>query len=100
MGCLVWPATTALASPGPTPLPVTATIPAAKDTPYPGTMKIAVDTTDTARRIYKIREELPVAAGDVTLLLPRWIPGTHAPEGTIDRIAGLVVTANGKRVEW
>ncbi len=90
----------ALASPGPQPLAVTSTIPAAKDVPYPGTLKIAVDTTDTARHVYKVREELPVAAGDVTLLYPRWIPGAHAPEGTIDRLAGLVITANGKRLDW
>jgi len=91
---------TALASPGPQPLSVTSAIPAAKDVPYPGTLKIAVDATDTARHVYKVREELPVAAGDVTLLYPRWIPGAHAPEGTIDRLAGLVITANGKRLDW
>ena len=97
---LMFLAGTALASPGPQPLPVTSDIPAAKDVPCPGTMKIAVDTTDTARHVYKVREEIPVAAGNVTLLYPRWIPGTHAPEGTIDRFAGLVITANGKRLDW
>lgn len=91
---------TAIASPGPQPVPQPAPRPAPKDIPYPGTMKIAVDTTDVAHHIYKVREEIPVAAGEVTLLYPRWIPGAHAPEGTIDRFAGLVITQNGKRLEW
>ncbi|HEV7554056.1 MAG TPA: hypothetical protein VGO00_01310, partial [Kofleriaceae bacterium] len=89
------------ASPGPVPLAATSTLPAAKDVPYPGTLKLAVDLTDTVRRVVKIHEEIPVAAaGDVVLFYPRWLPGTHAPEGPIDRLAGLVVQARGARVAW
>jgi predicted metalloprotease with PDZ domain len=93
-------ASTVLASPGPQPAAQPPAVPAAKDTPYPGTMKIFVDTTDTAHHIYRVREEIPVTAGDVTLFYPRWIPGAHAPEGTIDRFAGLTITAGGRRLEW
>src|ERR1039458_5978999 len=32
---------------------------------------------------------------ETVLLYPKWLPGTHAPEGPIDRIAGLRITASG-----
>jgi predicted metalloprotease with PDZ domain len=93
-------ATTVEASPGPTPLAASSTIPAAKDTPYPGTLTLAVDTRDLAHRIYKVHEQIPVTAGDAVLFYPRWLPGTHAPEGPIDRFAELSVTARGARLAW
>jgi len=91
----------AQASPGPQPLPLPPPLPAPRDEAYPGTLKLAVDATDIDRRIYKVHEDIPVsAAGDLVLTYPRWLPGTHAPEGSIDRFAGLVVQAGGKRLEW
>ena len=42
----------------------------------------------------------PVRGGAVTLLYPKWIPGKHWGAGRIDSLAGLIVTANGKRLEW
>ena len=91
----------ASASPGPQPLKPAAPIPAPRDEAYPGTIKLAVDATDIDHRIYKVHEEIPVAgAGDLVLLYPRWLPGTHAPEGTIDRLAALVVHAGPARLEW
>jgi predicted metalloprotease with PDZ domain len=100
VACLLALCAVSDASPGPVPLAATSTIPPAKDVPYPGTLKLAVDLTDTVRRVVKVREEIPVAAGDVVLFYPRWLPGTHAPEGPIDRLAGLVVTTRGARIAW
>ena len=37
---------------------------------------------------------------DTVLLYPKWLPGAHAPEGAIDRVAGLRITANGAAVPW
>lgn len=88
------------ASPGPTPLPATSTIPQPKDVPYPGTVKLAVDTTDITRRVFKIHEDIPVASGDVVLFYPRWRAGSHAPKGPLDRFAGLVVQARGASIPW
>ena len=93
-------ASTVQASPGPTPLATPSTIAPPKDTPYPGTIALTVDTTDVAHRIYKVHEEIPVAAGDVVLFYPRWLPGTHSPAGPIDRFAGLSISARGARLEW
>jgi predicted metalloprotease with PDZ domain len=84
----------------PTKPPIVDTIPAAKDVPYPGTIQLAVDATDTARRIFRISETIPVAAGPLTLLYPAWLPGAHAPQGEIDKIAGLTITANGQSLPW
>jgi predicted metalloprotease with PDZ domain len=65
-----------------------------------GVLKISVDATDVAHRIFNVHERVPAAAGPLTLLYPQWIPGTHAPSGPIDKLAGLVITANGQVLPW
>ncbi|GAP65208.1 glycyl aminopeptidase [Mizugakiibacter sediminis] len=77
-----------------------AAVPAPADTPYPGTLKLAVDASDVARRIFRVREEIPVQPGPLTLLYPQWIPGNHSPTGPLDKFAGLVVSADGKPLPW
>lgn len=89
---LLWTTTQASAQTSQTPAP--------KDVDYPGTVKLEVDATDTLRRVFRVRETIPVQAGPVTLLYPEWIPGNHRPSGQIEKLAGLVITANGKRLEW
>jgi len=71
-----------------------------EDRPYPGVIRLAVDATDVTRHIFRVRENIPVASGPLTLLYPKWVPGTHAPTGRIDNLAGLVIRADGQRVEW
>jgi predicted metalloprotease with PDZ domain len=71
-----------------------------RDTPYPGTIGIDVDATDTAQGIFRVREIIPVRRGELTLLYPQWIPGNHSPSGPIDMLAGLTVTADGQRLRW
>jgi predicted metalloprotease with PDZ domain len=75
-------------------------VPPPADTDYPGTLRIAVDATDIDRRIFRVREEIPVQGGALTLLLPQWIPGGHSPRGPIDKLAGLALTADGEPVTW
>jgi predicted metalloprotease with PDZ domain len=90
-----------LQSAGPQPAPLPAPIEAPRDVPYAGMLKISVDATDLDRRIFRIRETVPVSGpGPLTLLYPRWIPGGHTPRGDLANLAGLIVTANGKRLEW
>ncbi|HEX7783655.1 MAG TPA: peptidase M61 [Sphingobium sp.] len=86
----------------PTALPVLETVPQARDTPYPGgIIKLEVDATDIVRRIFSVKETIPVASsGPLTLLAPEWLPGNHAPRGPIEKISGLRITANGKDVPW
>src|SRR5215467_3889729 len=78
----------------------TAPVPAPTDMPYPGTIALAVDVTDLDHRVFSVTERLPVQPGPLTLLYPEWIPGSHAPRGTISGVGGLVISANGKRLEW
>ena len=87
-------------SPGPQPVPLPPPIPAPLDTPYPGTITLAVDATNVNDRMVSVHETLPVAPGKLILLYPEWFPGHHAQSQAIMSLAGLVVTANGKRVPW
>ncbi len=75
-------------------------IPAPVDVAYPGTLRLEVDATDIGRRIFRVREEIPVGPGPLTLLYPQWVPGGHAPRGPLDKLAGLVIRANGRPIAW
>lgn len=80
---------------------VHAEVPAPQDVPYaPGTLKIEVDATNLAQRIFRVKETIPVQAGPLTLLYPRWVPGGHSPRNSLDDIAGLSFTANGRKLDW
>ena len=76
-------------------------LPAPKDVAYPGTLTLQVDATDLDRRIFNIKQKIPVAkAGPLTLLYSEWIPGNHAPRGPIYNYSGLRISANGKAIPW
>ncbi|WP_264586066.1 M61 family metallopeptidase [Sphingobium sp. B7D2B] len=87
----------------PTALPILSTVPQARDIAWTsGTLKLEVDATDVDRRIITIRETIPMSTGGpLTLLLPEWLPGHHAPRGQIEKIAGLsFTTADGRPLRW
>ena len=72
-----------------------------RDAAYPGTLRLTVDATDTVRHIFRVHETVPVTgAGPMMLLYPRWLPGTHAPTGRIDQLAGLSIRAGNQRLDW
>ena len=60
-----------------------AVLPEPQDKPYPGTIALVVDATDLDHRVVRVHETLPVAPGPLTLLIPRWIPGGHGPDGDV-----------------
>jgi len=92
-------ASAAVVQPQPTPLPPP--IAAPQDVPYPGVLTLSVDATDLPHAIMAVHETIPVAGpGPITLLYPRWLPGNHSPSGPIDKLAGLIVSAGGQRLEW
>jgi predicted metalloprotease with PDZ domain len=77
------------------------TIPAPRDVAYPGTIQLTVDATDVTRAIFRVHEHVPVTSpGDFVLLYPKWLPGTHSPEGQINKVAGFRATANGRELKW
>ena len=59
--------------------PAFAAAPPPADTPYPGVLTLAVDATDLEHHLLVVHETLPVAAGPLRLLFPRWLPGDHGP---------------------
>src|SRR5207253_9540554 len=77
-----------------------AEIPAPQDIRYPGTLTLSVDLTDLDRRLFMVRESVPVKPGPLTLLYPQWLPGTHGPNGPVNLLAGLIITARGRRLPW
>lgn len=85
----------------PQPVPFVDTIPEARDVAYPGTLQLDVDATDIQRGIFRVKQTIPVArSGHMVLLYPKWLPGKHGPRGEIEKLTGLQIRANGKRVEW
>ena len=88
--------------PEPQPYPMPPATPAPKDIPYPGgTLRISVDATDLDRRILQVRETIPLAGGGQQIILfPQWAPGGHSPRNSLEKVAGLVMRADGQPVEW
>jgi predicted metalloprotease with PDZ domain len=78
----------------------TDSVPPPQDMPYPGTVSLHVDASDTTQGIFRAHETIPVKAGALTLLYPQWIPGDHSPTGPISMLAGLQISANGKPLTW
>ena len=85
----------------PQPAAPTPPIVAPQDVAYPGVLKLYVDATDLERKIFDVKLTLPVAKpGPMTLYYPQWVPGGHSPRNDIDKLAGLVITANGQTIPW
>lgn len=81
-------------------MPLPPPLPAPLDQPYAGTISLNVDLTNVNARVLAVRETIPVKPGNMMLLYPQWLPGTHSPSNPVANLAGLVITANGKRVPW
>ena len=77
-----------------------ADVPPPLDTAYPGTLELRVDATDLDHRVFRVREEIPVRPGPLTLLYPHWVPGGHSPRGPLDKMAGLLIRGNGQPIQW
>src|ERR1700724_2731927 len=75
------------------------TAPAWAQSPKPP-IQITADLSDAPRKLFHAEIDLPVTAGPLTLITPKWIPGDHRPTGPVDSITGVVVTANGQRLPW
>ncbi len=61
---------------------------------------LSVDLTDAPRKILHATEVMPVKAGPLTVVYPKWIPGEHGPTGPIENMTGFFITANGQPVKW
>ena len=63
-------------------------------------ISVQVDLRDAYRKLIHAELDLPVQAGPLTLLSPKWIPGEHSPTGPINDLAGLTISAEGKQIAW
>ena len=62
--------------------------------------RLRVNASDAPRNILHSTVTIPVSAGPVTLVYPKWIPGNHRPTGPIQNLMGLHIMANGQELEW
>ena len=69
------------AGPQPAPLPPPVAMPV--DKPFEGTISLSVDVTNITDRILNVHETIPVKGGEITLLYPQWLPGTHSPSNPV-----------------
>jgi predicted metalloprotease with PDZ domain len=66
----------------------------------PGPVALTVQLPRPSQQIFDVHEVMPVKPGALTLYYPKWIPGDHAPDGPIEDMMGLEITAGGKRIAW
>ncbi len=100
LSAAIAPAAAAIRS-QPQPLPIETTIPPARDIAFPGTMAVKVDATDVTRGIWRVEQSIPVpAAGKMTLLFPKWLPGNHAPRGEVEKLVDLHIMAGDTELAW
>lgn len=64
------------------------------------TIQLHVDLTDAPRNIYHAHMQVPVRAGEFSLVFPEWIPGNHRPSGPIGALTGIVMKAGGQPLAW
>jgi len=72
----------------------------AAKTTAPPALKLRVDAREVAQNILRVRLEIPVGGGPMTLLYPKWIPGEHGPSGPIANFLGPRVEAAGQPLAW
>jgi predicted metalloprotease with PDZ domain len=65
-----------------------------------GPVALTVELPNPEQQILYVHEAMPVRPGPLTLYYPKYIPGDHAPDGPIDAVMGLEITAAGKRIAW
>lgn len=64
------------------------------------TITLHVDLTDAPRNIYHAKLQVPVQAGEVSLVFPKWIPGNHRPSGPIAALTGIHMRAAEQELAW
>ena len=65
---------------------------------FPRPVQLTVELPQPAQKLLYVHEVMPVEAGALTLYYPKYIPGDHGPDGPIDTMMGLQISAGGKRI--
>jgi predicted metalloprotease with PDZ domain len=61
---------------------------------------IVLDARKAPEGIAYTHMTIPVQPGAFTLDYPEWIPGEHSPDGPLNDISELRMSAGGKTIEW
>jgi predicted metalloprotease with PDZ domain len=76
-------------------------IEAPRDRPFHGAIQLKVDATDSVHKIFRVRETVPVQQpGAMVLLYPQWETGSHSPTQEAAPLAGLIIKAGARRLDW
>ncbi|HZO93766.1 MAG TPA: hypothetical protein VFB22_08335 [Candidatus Baltobacteraceae bacterium] len=59
-----------------------------------------VDASRAVQGLLAMHETIPVTAGALTLVYPKWIPGEHSPSGPIPNLAGIHISGGGHAIAW
>ena len=62
--------------------------------------EIQVDASQAPRGIMSAHLTLPVTAGPLTLVYPKWLPGRHSPAGPLTSLGGPIFKVNGQILPW
>jgi predicted metalloprotease with PDZ domain len=68
--------------------------------PLSATTTVEVDAREAPRGILKVHLRLPVTAGPLTLVYPKWLPGRHGPAGPITNVAGPTFRSGDRTLPW
>ncbi|USX17523.1 hypothetical protein NHH88_02165 [Oxalobacteraceae bacterium OTU3CAMAD1] len=70
------------------------TLPAPRDIPFKGEIKLSVDATDQVHKILRVRQTIPVQGGrKMVLMYPQWETDSHSATQELTGLAGLIVKA-------
>ncbi|MBV8742945.1 MAG: M61 family metallopeptidase [Sinobacteraceae bacterium] len=73
---------------------------AATAAPAAPATRVQVDAREAPRGILKVRLQIPVTPGPVTLVYPKWLPGRHGPAGPITDLAGPSFRYGDVPIAW
>jgi predicted metalloprotease with PDZ domain len=61
---------------------------------------LTVDATQITRKLVQAQVVIPAKPGPLTLVYPKWIPGTHGPSNPINSVVGLKIFAGNRAIGW
>ncbi len=61
---------------------------------------LTVRLPDPGQKLLYVHEVIPAEPGPLTLYYPKWIPGDHSPDGSVDEVMGLEFSADGRPLAW
>src|SRR5688572_11202581 len=70
----------------------------AQDKPAP--IELKVDASAAPRKVFRADLSLPAKPGPLTLVYPKWIPGTHSPSNPVNSLVDLKLFADDRPLEW